>query len=146
MDLKVIEKIVLEILKEDRLTLESLQTKKEFGESILEIIVDGKDLSSDHLGEVNTKIAEALDDDILDPSYYIEVSSPGAERPLKTKEAVFDAVGMYVFARTAKDQAEGYLLSFDGDNIVVQVNLKGRLKKLNMAYSDLLEIRLAIKF
>jgi ribosome maturation factor RimP len=146
MDLKVIENIVLDILKDDALSLESIKTKTEFGESILEIIVDGDDLSSDHLGNVNTKIAEVLTDDFLDPSYYIEVSSPGAERPLKTKEAVLGAVGKYVFAKTNKEEAEGYLLAFDGTTLVVQINLKGRLKKLNMAYSDLLEIRLAIKF
>ncbi|HKL61605.1 MAG TPA: hypothetical protein VJY66_04410 [Acholeplasma sp.] len=146
MDLKIIEKLITNCLEKEALTLESVKTKKEFGEHILEIIVDGPDLSVDHLGEANMLIAEVLTDEFLDPSYYIEVSSPGAERPLKTKDDVLNAVGKYVYVETNAVKTEGYLLSFDGTNAVVQINLKGRLKKLNMAYSDLLLIRLAIKF
>lgn len=146
MDLKIIEKLITNCLEKEALTLESVKTKKEFGEHILEIIVDGPDLSVDHLGAANMLIAEVLTDEFLDPSYYIEVSSPGAERPLKTKDDVLNAVGKYVYVETNAVKTEGYLLSFDGTNAVVQINLKGRLKKLNMAYSDLLLIRLAIKF
>ena len=75
-------------------------------------------------------IAEVLTDEFLDPSYYIEVSSPGAERPLKTKDDVLNAVGKYVYVETNAVKTEGYLLSFDGTNAVVQINLKGRLKKI----------------
>ena len=65
-------------------------------------------------------IAEALSEkirvqhDYIEDEYMLEVSSPGAERPLKTKEAVAQSIGAYINVRTYKaidnqKEFEGYL-------------------------------------
>ena len=146
MNLKTLETVIKnELIKHD-LTLFSLTTKKEFGENILEIIVDGSDLSSDHLGDVNVAISELLTEDIFDPNYYLEVSSPGAERPLRTLEEVKAHIGAYVHIKTPTLDTDATLLSVNEETLMIQINLKGRLKKEAVSYQDVMAIRLAIKF
>ena len=146
MNLKRIEETLREVLDSHQLTLFSLKTKKEFGENILEIIVDGPDLSSDHLGDVNVAISELLTEDIFDPNYYLEVSSPGAERPLRTLEEVKAHIGAYVHIKTHTLDTDATLLSVNEETLMIQINLKGRLKKEAVSYHDVMAIRLAIKF
>lgn len=146
MDLKKIESIINEILKTHNLSLYSLKTKKEFGEMILEVIVDGADLSSDHLGVVNGQISALLTDDVFDPNCYLEVSSPGAERPLRNEVEVTAAIGKYVHIETPEVNSDGYLLDFKDGILTFQINLKGRLKKLEIPYTTVKSMRLAIKF
>ncbi|MCV2232407.1 hypothetical protein N7548_06170 [Acholeplasma manati] len=146
MDLKQLEPIIESVLKNHQLSLYSLKTKKEFGEHILEILVDGDDLSSDHLGIVNTEISEALSDDLFDPDYFLEVSSPGAERPIRNEQEVEKAIGIYVHIETPELNSDGYLLDFKAGIITFQINLKGRLKKVEIPYTTVKSMRLAIKF
>ena len=146
MDLKHIEVIIKSVLEKDQLELFSLKTKREFGESILEVFVDGPDLSSDHLGKVNQEIAALLTKDIFDPNYYLEVSSPGAERPLRTLQEIKAHKGAFVHIKTAEIDSDGTLLDVIEDTLVFQINLKGRLKKMNILHQDVMAIRLAIKF
>lgn len=146
MDLKHIEVIIKSVLEKHQLELFSLKTKREFGESILEVFVDGSDLSSDLLGTVNQEIAALLTKDIFDPNYYLEVSSPGAERPLRTLEEVRLRKGSFVHIKTSDIDSDGTLLDVIEDTLVFQINLKGRLKKVNILYQDVMAIRLAIKF
>lgn len=146
MDLKQLEPIIESVLKNHQLSLYSLKTKKEFGENILEILVDGNDLSSDHLGVVNTEISAALSDDLFDPDYFLEVSSPGAERPIRNEQEVEKAIGKYVHIETPELNSDGYLLDFKAGIITFQINLKGRLKKVEIPYTNVKSMRLAIKF
>lgn len=146
MDLKQLEPIIESVLNHHQLSLYSLKTKKEFGEHILEILVDGDDLSSDHLGVVNTEISEALSDDLFDPDYFLEVSSPGAERPIRNEQEVEKAIGKYVHIETPELNSDGYLLDFKAGIITFQINLKGRLKKVEIPYTTVKSMRLAIKF
>lgn len=146
MDIKKIENIIKDILETQNLSLYSLKTKKEFGEMILEVIVDGSDLSSDHLGVVNVQISDLLTDDVFDPNYFLEVSSPGAERPLRNEVEVASAIGKYVHIETSEVNSDGYLLDFKDGILTFQINLKGRLKKLEIPYTTVKSIRLAIKF
>jgi ribosome maturation factor RimP len=146
MDLKKLEIIIVDILNQHQLSLYSLKTKKEFGEMVLEILVDGSDLSSDHLGLVNGVLSAALTEDVFDPNYYLEVSSPGAERPLRNAVEVDKAIGKYVHIETPELNSDGYLLDFKDGIITFQINLKGRLKKLEIPYTTVKSMRLAIKF
>jgi ribosome maturation factor RimP len=146
MDLKKLEIIIVDILNQHQLSLYSLKTKKEFGEMVLEILVDGSDLSSDHLGLVNGVLSAALTEDVFDPNYYLEVSSPGAERPLRNAVEVEKAIGKYVHIETPELNSDGYLLDFKDGIITFQINLKGRLKKLEIPYTTVKSMRLAIKF
>jgi ribosome maturation factor RimP len=84
--------------------------------------------------------------DDLDPikeEYLLEISSPGAEKELRSKEAIKKAVDRFVYLETYEQKLEGKLLAFDGEYLTI-VNNKN--KKIKVDYIDVNHIRLAIKF
>ena len=92
---------------------------------------------------VSEKLSEKLDAADPDPipqAYFLEVSSPGAERPLKKESDYEKALGDYVHVSLyqpvdGEKQYEGFLQSFDAE----QLTLKIRRKNIAKA-------RLAIQF
>lgn len=101
-------------------------------------------------------ISEAISQELdrMDPikgEYILEVTSPGAERPLKTKEAIQKAIGRYVFARfyAAIDglkEVEGHLLAFIDDVVTIEYKEKTRKKTIDIPYDMIAQMRLAIQF
>ena len=106
--------------------------------------------------KVRDKVVEALSEkldqhDYIEDEYMLEVSSPGAERPLKTKEAVAQSIGAYVNVRTYKaidnqKEFEGYLTQFENDIMTLEVLVKTRKKTVEIPYDMASKVRLAIKF
>lgn len=147
MQLAEIKKLVQEIVDDEGLILYDINWIKEYGEDILQILVDKKggiDLNA--LALVNEKISLMLDTIEIDlPNYMLEVSSPGAEKELRSKEEILDAVSSYIYLETIDQKIMGYLLEANDDSIVVKVNLKGRMKNFTIKYDDIKFIRLAVK-
>ena len=84
-------------------------------------------------------------------STYLEVSSPGIEKPLKTFEQVEAHVGSYVHIdlknpKNGIDSLEGTLASIDGQELLIQYMVKAVRKKMTINYDDIIFIRLAVKF
>lgn len=101
---------------------------KEGGIWFLRVYVDKEGgISLDECEVISRALSEELDKkDPIDRNYYLEVSSPGIERKLKTKEH-FDRyigemidVGLYK-AISGSKQLTGTLLAFDGQDITVEV-------------------------
>lgn len=115
----------------------------------LEITID-KDggIDIDDCERVHRAIDPILDEiDPIEDFYYLEVSSPGVERELRTDEHIALCIGERVEARlfSGKDgrkSFKGVLSGFDGDSITVDedgnsVNLlKSELAKLTTVYFD----------
>lgn len=99
-------------------------------------------------------ISEALDQTEPDPipeAYYLEVSSPGAERPLKTAEAIENAINEWVHlsfysAVDGEKGVEGRLIEVTDDEYVLEVKDKTRRIKKQFVKSNVSLIRLAIEF
>ena len=146
------------------LIIEDVEWVKENGYNILRIIAD-KDggLDINDATDLNNKISECLDnEDFISEEYMLEVSSPGAERELKKESDFFNSINEYVHVdfvnpiMITKDSkiidCEGFLLSVTKDNneeinnIIVSVNIKGRIKKLEIERKNIKFIRRAIKF
>lgn len=104
-------------------------------------------LVSDELSEQ----LDAIEPDPIPQAYFLEVSSPGAERPLK-KPADFErAVGEYIhvslYQKIGKSKVyEGTLEKLTADQLDLKVNLKGRFKTFEIPRSAIAQARLAIKF
>lgn len=145
MNLENIKKIIEPALATEKLSLFSLKTKQEFGMNILEVLVDGDKLDSDTLSTVNQKINDLIDSE-LPEDYYLEVSSPGAERDIRSLEEANRFIGKYVFFKTKNLEHEGTLEKITGETLSIKVNLKGRFKTFEINYSDIIKLRLAIKF
>jgi len=88
---KIIEdlkKIVLPILEKENIELVELDFIKTPGKSILRLLVDKKygGISLSDCAQLNEKIGATLETYDSINNYVLEVSSPGLDRPLKTKD------------------------------------------------------------
>lgn len=152
MNLEKVKPLLETKLTEMGYELYSLNFKVNKGEKTLDIVVD-KVLPID-MNEI-VKVSEALStyldeiDDSNDP-YILEVSSLGAEKPLKV-EALANYIDRYVEVRMinpilGENIYEGYIRSVASDSINLEYRIKSRTKEINIAKSNISKIRLAIKF
>ena len=145
-----IKEIILPYLEENQVSLFDIEYVFEDNENILRIYIDNEENNMDLLTCVNISegISKLLDlNDPIDVPYSLEVSSPGAERPLRNEEEVRKAVGKYVYIETNDEGAVyGTILSFDSDILEIEYLVKNIKKKTTINYQDIKNIRLAIKF
>jgi ribosome maturation factor RimP len=148
-----VEKLVLPILEEENLELVDIEFEKEGKNWFLRVFIDsdsGVDL--DDCTKVSEQLSEMLDKkDPIDQAYYLEVSSPGAERPLKKKKDVEKAVGNNIYVTTyapvdGEKVFEGTLVSFEDEVLKVEVKVKTRLVTYEIPYSQVAKARLAVAF
>lgn len=144
MDLDNLKQGLEVLINEAGYELYDIKYTKKSKNSILTVFIDRLEgITVDDCVLVTEKINPYIDE--LDPikeEYYLEVSSAGAEKELRNQEAVTRAISKFVHLETDEQKIEGYLDSFDGNEIVLKVNNK--LIKIN--YEDVNLIRLAIKF
>ncbi len=120
---------------------------KEGSHFFLRVYVDkpgGIDI--DDCGRVSEYLSGKLDEtDPIPTAYFLEVSSPGAERPLKKPEDFRKAVGQHVLIITTEaiqglSEFEGKLISYDESAAVVQVGKK----EFSLPITTITSARLAI--
>ncbi|MBA1394724.1 ribosome maturation factor RimP, partial [Lactobacillus sp. XV13L] len=74
---------------------------------------------------VNQELSDKLDEqapDLIPNAYFLEVSSPGAERPLKNEQDLKMALGQYIHVSLYQKQDkqkifEGILLAYDSEHL-----------------------------
>ena len=88
----------------------------------LQIFVEGENgVDADACGEITNTLSPLLDTaDLIDPAYILEVSSPGLDRILFTKEQMQQSVGQEVsvslkIASDGRRKVEGKLLNVNED-------------------------------
>lgn len=146
---EVVEQLLVPILEREQLELVDIEYKKEGKHRFLRIFVDkagGVDITD--CERVSEQLSKRLDeeDPIQDP-YFLEVSSPGAERPLKRERDFEWAVGKNVRVTTyapvdGENVFEGKLLQFDGRDLVIDT---GR-RQVVLSRDQVAKARLAIVF
>ncbi|MFY4773922.1 ribosome maturation factor RimP [Metabacillus sp. RGM 3146] len=149
----VVADLAAPIVNELGLELVDIEYVKEGKNWFLRVFIDSDDgVDIEECGIVSERLSEKLDP--LDPiphNYFLEVSSPGAERPLK-KEADFQkAIGKHVNIKTyepidGEKVFEGILESFDGKTVTVTVTIKTRKKQVEIPYEKVAGARLAVIF
>ncbi|MFR7591450.1 MAG: ribosome maturation factor RimP [Longibaculum sp.] len=152
--LEKITKLIQPILEQHDVYLDDIEYVKEKNEWYLRIFIEKNvgHLDMDTCVAVSEDISLQLDEaDIITNEYYLEVSSPGAEKPLKTLEKVQQSVGEYVYIQFKKptqgmDEVYGTILSVDGETIELQYMVKNIKKKCTIEYQDVAFMRLAVKF
>ncbi|WP_413783516.1 ribosome maturation factor RimP [Peribacillus muralis] len=103
-------------------------------------------------GNVSEKLSEKLDEvDPIPQNYFLEVSSPGAERPLKKEKDFLNAIGKNVYIKTYEPildekEFEGILTSYDGKEVSLEVRIKTRKKTIVIPFEKVAKARLAITF
>lgn len=152
--IKKIESCILPIIEEHDCYIDNIEYVQERNDWYLRIYVDlnsGK-IDMDTIVTLSELISEKLDEvDLIDNVYYLEVSSPGAEKELKTYEHVVNAIGEYVFIKL-KDPKEGLdsvyctLLDVNDNDVQIEYMNKNIKKKMVVDYNNISFIRLAVKF
>nr|WP_057913380.1 ribosome maturation factor RimP [Peribacillus muralis] len=150
---EVVEELALPVLEELELELVEVEYVKEGKSWFLRVYIDketGVDIED--CGNVSEKLSEKLDEvDPIPQNYFLEVSSPGAERPLKKEKDFLNAIGKNVYIKTYEPildekEFEGILTSYDGKEVSLEVRIKTRKKTIVIPFEKVAKARLAITF
>ncbi len=152
--LEKIKILIDPILKQHNVYLDDIEYVNEKNEWFLRIFIEKNDghLDMDTCVAVSEDISLKMDEeDIITDEYYLEVSSPGAEKPLKTLESVQKSIGQYVFIQFKRpiqglEEVYGTLLDLEKEEITLEYFVKNIKKKCIFEYKDIAFIRLAVKF
>lgn len=150
---QVVADMVTPFLEQEGFELVDVEYVSEGGNRFLRVYVDKEGgIDIDECGRVSEFLSEQLDkNDPIPTAYILEVSSPGAERPLKKPEDYRRAVGKDVYIKTyeaidGKKEFEGPLLAYDGETLTVRTGTKGKEKDLAIAADKVANARLTIIF
>jgi ribosome maturation factor RimP len=150
---EVTEQLVLPILESKDLELVDVEFKKEGSNWFLRVYIDkdgGVDIED--CGVVSEELSQLLDQhDPIPQAYFLEVSSPGAERPLKKEKDIQAAIGKAIHITTyepfeGQKAFEGELLAFDGETLTLEIKIKTRRKEISIPYNKVANARLAVVF
>lgn len=133
--LKQIEQTVTELLtpylNDHGFELVEVSYVKEGSNWFLRVYVDREGgIDVDECGRISQFLSEQLDtNDPIPNAYFLEVSSPGAERPLKKPQDFYKAMNKYVLITTYSTidglkEFEGTLVAYDEQSLSVQVGKK----------------------
>lgn len=148
-----LKKIIKPIVKINDLDLVDIEYIKEGQNWILRIFVENEqsELTIDQLSNLSRLISQKLDEvDPIEKKYFLEVSSPGLERPLKKVKDYERFRGESIKISTYRKIKGtkvfiGKLVGID-KNQVVTINLKDTDKKIEIDYSDIAKANLYEEF
>jgi len=140
---KRVKEIIKDACVEMKLELYDIEYKKENATWVLRVMVDTDDgVTIDECVELNLLLNKRITDDLIENSYNLEVTSPGAERKLRNLDEIRKSIGKYVYVKTfqkisGQKEFYGNLVDFK-DNLVY-------LDEHTINYDEVATIRLAIK-
>lgn len=150
---QITEQLVQPILHEKNLELVDIEFKKEGKNWFLRVFIDkqgGVDIEDCSL--VSEELSQELDRlDPISTPYFLEVSSPGAERPLKKDTDWQNAVGKMIYISLyesieGQKEFEGKLIEYTEEQITIEYKLKTRVKSVTIPFNKVALGRLAIVF
>ena len=130
----------------------SISKRIEKGDSLLSIVVDRVEpIDMDTIVKLSQELSTYLDEiDDSDEKYFLDISSLGAEKPLKINELdKYLNRFIHVHVNNAiegNNIFEGDLIEVKEDSITLSYRIKTRVKQVNILLSNIYKIRLAIKF
>ena len=146
-----VETIIQPIMDELNYELVDIEYVKEGKDHFLRISIDkegGVDLNDCTIA--SERISEAMDaNDPIPEMYYLDVASPGAERPIKKEQDFYNAINQPIFVSLylpieGNKEWLGVLKSVDNDHIVVQVKIKSRTKDIEIPRDKIAKVRHAV--
>ncbi|MCG7338629.1 ribosome maturation factor RimP [Staphylococcus sp. ACRSN] len=146
-----VEAIIQPVLDDLNFELVEVEFTKEGKDHFLRVSIDkdgGVDLNDCALA--SEKISEVMDkEDPIQEMYYLDVASPGAERPIKKEKDYQNAISKPVFVSLyAPIEGEkewlGILQSVDEETIVLEVKEKAKKKQVKIPRSKIAKARHAV--
>ena len=150
---EIVEDLATEILENENLELVDVEYVKEGKNWFLRVYIDKESgVDIDECGMVSERLSEKLDElDPIEHNYFLEVSSPGAERPLKKEKDFLNAIGKHVNIKTyepieGSKEFEGTMLSYTPEEITLSIKIKTRQKEVAIPMDKVAKARLAVVF
>ena len=152
MELSKLQELVQVKLNELGFELISLNLTSNKGDKVLSIVVDRVEpIDMNAIVDLSHTLNEYFDElDPIEEEYTLDISSLGAEKPLKVEE-LDKYVNRYVNVRlknpiNGENIYEGTLAAVGEENITLSYRQKTRTKTVDITKSNISKIRLAIKF
>ncbi|MCA9765647.1 MAG: ribosome maturation factor RimP [Carnobacterium sp.] len=152
---ETVSNIVQPIVNSFEFELVDVEFVREGKNWFLRIYVDKPEgITLEDCAFVSEKVSEtmdAMDPDPIPQAYFLEVSSPGAERPLKKEEDYSQAIGEYIHislyeAFDGEKIYEGTLIDVSKETLILSVRIKTRVKEIEFDRKKIAKARLAIQF
>ncbi len=147
---ELMKKISIPILDELNFNFVDTEFVKEGPNRFLRLYIDKPEgITLDDCQKVSEKLSIILDEvDPIEENYFLEVSSPGIDRPLKTdddfKRALNEDVEINLYkAVDGIKRYEGKLMDYDDESFTIEVDKIGEIKLDKNVVS---KINLAVKF
>ncbi|APX72632.1 ribosome maturation factor RimP [Companilactobacillus allii] len=145
--------ILQPVLDKHEFFLVDLEFVHEGGDWYLRVYADKKGgISIDDCAIISEEYGERLDElDPIDPAYYLEVSSPGAERVLDNDDSLLNYLDAYVNVSLYQKQDgdkvfEGKMTEITDTQITLNIKVKNLKKTIIIDRDKIAKIRLAIEF
>lgn len=151
--IETVQTLIEPIFEERQAELVDIEYVKEGQDWFLRIYADTDDgIDLTECSIISEKISDVLDEaDPIKRTYFLEVSSPGAERPLKSIKDFENHINenIYVTLYAPVDGAkeyEGILMTFENEIATIEYKIKTRKKQVNIPYNKIATARLAVTF
>ena len=145
---------IIDIVKNHNMEIDELHYIRRGKENVLEIYVERSDLSSIDLDEIvslSEDISPRLDElDLISDNYCLDVSTSGADKPIKDFKKFLFLIGKYVQIKLINpikglNTYEGDLLEATDDKIVVGYKEKTRSLKVEIEIKNINKAKLTVK-
>lgn len=145
------EELITPILEEENLNLVDVEYVKEGSDWFLRVYIDKDDgVTIEECGLISGQLSEKLDEfNLIEENYFLEVSSPGVERPLKTKDDFIKNINKNIYVTTyqkidGEKEFLGVLKNFTDDTATIEYKVKTRTKLVEVPYDKIALARLAV--
>ncbi|HCX03028.1 MAG TPA: ribosome maturation factor RimP [Clostridiales bacterium] len=125
------EEILNEILVDEDIFLVEVDYTKENNIYYLKVYLDTEDgITIDQCSDVSRVLSNKLDElDYIEDSYFLEVSSPGLDRPFKTyedfKRNINELIEVNLYAKKNGEKLyTGKLINIEDDSITIKIENK----------------------
>ena len=119
-------------------------------ERFLSVIVDhDTSINLDEVTVISRAISEDIDaaDPFGDLTFTLEVTTPGIDRPLTQPRHWRKNLNRIIrIVKVDGDVVEGRMTAFDEENISLTENIKGRMKKHTVPFSDVKKATVQVEF
>jgi ribosome maturation factor RimP len=143
-----IEKIVLPVLKDLGLELVDVEYLQEGGYFYVRVYIEflDKEVSLDDCAKVSTLVEDDIDK-IIDEKFFLEISSPGVERPLKKEKDYIRFTGNKIkvsLKHKLNDNKnfEGILEKFENETVTLDTGKE----KLEIPFKEIRKANLVYEF
>ena len=152
MELNTLKELLTKKVNECGYDLVSLSLERRQGDLVLALVVDRvQNIDMSAIVELTNVINPYLDEiNPFETSYSLDISSLGAEKPLKI-ESLQDYVGSYIHVHLTnpikgENIYEGELVSVSDSSISLTYRVKTRSLTIEILKENISSVRLAIKF